>query len=185
MNKNLLEKDVKKALVDFTTKSVQSFLNEHPKLRFYAFAYDCNAEYAGVGICFNTKEAFNETLKHYQEGPYAKHYQAQEDIEDLKFNTGDWEYQCFDTIDLLSDEELTRIYNQLPEDNYVSWNNFLEELMEIFCEALIEFTYTKVYQSIPKTDDFCVFCIDHDEDLSDAKARMQKVEAKMVKRKGL
>lgn len=182
MDGALLGKDIKIKLVNFTTKSVKKFLKENSKLTFYAFGYDCNAEYAEVNLCFNTEEAFEKTLKSYQKGEFAESYQSDEDIEDLKFNTGDWDYQCFDSIYLLSDKELTKIFNQLPEDNYVSWNQFLQELMEIFCEALLEFSQTDVYKSIPKTEDFRVICIDHDEDVSDAQERLESVKEKVQKK---
>ncbi len=173
---------IKQTILDFASSGVQTFRQNNPGLVFNAFAFDCNAEYAEINLCFNTEEAFEKTLTSYQKGEFAEYYQSDEDIEDLKFNTGDWDYQCFDSIHLLSDQELTKIFNQLPEDNYVSWNQFLQELMEIFCEALLVFSQTDVYKSIPKTEDFRVICIDHDEDVSDAQDRLESVKEKVQKK---
>ena len=170
--------EIKKQLLDFTVNSVDNFLNEHPNLDFYSFAYDCNAEYAEINLCFNTETEFEKTLKHYQTGEFSKHYQSEEDINDLKFNTGDWEYQCFETLNVLTDDELTKIFNDLPEDDYKSWNEFVGNLLEIFCETLIEFTNTETFKKIPKTDNFLTFCIDHDEDFEDAIKRLENVKKK-------
>ncbi|WP_205334634.1 hypothetical protein [Flavobacterium fluviale] len=45
---------IKQQLIDFTIIGVQEFLSQNPNLEFYAFAYDCNAEYAEINLCFNT-----------------------------------------------------------------------------------------------------------------------------------
>ncbi|MGE8343485.1 MAG: DUF4303 domain-containing protein [Flavobacterium sp.] len=169
---------IKKDLIDFTDQRVKEFLDNNLNLEFYAFAYDCNAEYAEVNLCFNTMEDFGKTLHNYQNGRFSENYKTDEAIKGLKFNTGDWEYQCFDSINVLSEEELNNIYNDLPDDDYKSWNIFMEELMELFCECLIEFRNSGVYNSIPKTEDFVSFCIDHDEDLEDATERLERIEHK-------
>ncbi|SHF95104.1 DUF4303 domain-containing protein [Flavobacterium defluvii] len=167
---------LKQQLISFTIKGVKDFLDNNLNLEFYAFAYDCNAEYAEVNLCFNTMEDFDKTLNHYQNGRFSENYKTDEAINDLRYNTGDWKYQCFDSIDILSEEELNKIYNDLPEDDYKSWNIFVEELMELFCECLLEFRTSEVYHSIPKTKDFVSFCIDHDEDFEDAEERLKRTE---------
>jgi hypothetical protein len=173
---------IKKQIVEFAEKGVEKFLQENPGLKFYAFAFDCNAEYAGVSLCLNTEEDFAGTLKHYQEGEFSKHYQKEEDIKDLKFNTGDWEYQCFDNLEIFSEEELDEIANAIypdkPDDDYEKWGEFVNELLELFTESLIEFAKTETFNKIPKTDDFTFFCIDHDEDFDDAINRLQSVSHK-------
>lgn len=169
---------IKEQLLEFTINATESFLNEHPDLTFYAFAYDCNAEYAEVNLCLNTPAEFEKTLKKYQTGPYAEDYRSEEGINELKFSTGDWEYQCFDTIYVLTEAELTRIFNDLPEDGYKSWNEFIENLTVLFCEVLLDFQKTKTFEKIPKTADFIAFCIDHDEDFEGGMERLEKVKAK-------
>lgn len=171
---------IKAKLLAFTIERVEQFLAENPDLEFYAFAYDCNAEEAEVNLCFNTETDFQKTLKKYQEGDYAEYYQTEEDINDLRYNTGDWEFQCFDTIYILSDEELQGIFNELYPENkkvedYALWKEFMESLMTFFCEVIIDFTKTETYKKIPKTADFISYCIDHDEDVQTAFARLEKV----------
>ncbi len=78
---------VKSKLLDFTIKSVERFLQENSSLEFYAFAYDCNAEYAEVNLSFNIESAFQETLHAYQNGKYAVNYQSEEGIKRLKYHS--------------------------------------------------------------------------------------------------
>ncbi|MDR2425184.1 MAG: DUF4303 domain-containing protein [Prevotellaceae bacterium] len=163
---------LKKQIIEFAVKGVEKFLNENPNLKFYALAFDCNAEYAGIGLCLNTEESFQNTLKHYQTGDSAKYYQKAEDIKDLKYNTGDWEYQCFENLDVFDENELQKIFDEMPDDDYQSWNNFVNDLLELFTESLVEFSKTETFTKIPKTDNFIVYCIDHDEDFDDAMERL-------------
>ena len=163
---------LKKTIVEFTIRGVQQFLQEHPGLVFYALAFDCNAEYAEINLCLNTESDFSKSLNHYQT-EYPESYQNDENIRDLRFNTGDWEYQCFDTIYVLTDEQLSEIFQAIPEDDYQTWQKFVGGLLVLFTEALQDFTKTEIYKSIPKTDNFTTFCIDHDEDFEDALNRMK------------
>ena len=165
---------VKKQIIDFAVQGVENFLKENPNLEFYAFAFDCNAEDAGVSLCLNTESDFQKSLKDYQNGEFPEYYQSDENINDLKFNTGDWEYQCFDTLDVFTNEELQEIFDELPDDDYKSWQEFVNNLLELFTESLVEFTKTETYRKIPKSRDFLAFCIDHDEDFEEAMERLGK-----------
>ncbi|BDU24432.1 DUF4303 domain-containing protein [Flavobacterium sp. GSB-24] len=169
---------IKQKLIDFTTTGVQEFLSQNPDLEFYAFAYSCNAEDAQVNLCFNTIQDFEKTLNRYKNGRYSEYYRLDEAVKGLKYNIGDWEYMCFDTINVLSEEELNKIFNDLPDDDYKSWKLFVEELMELFCECLLEFRESEIYKTIPKNENFVSFSIDHDEDFEDAEQRMLRVENK-------
>ena len=183
MNTEIKEREkIKSQILDFTIKSVEKFLKENLGLVFYAFAFDCNAEYAEFGLCFNTETSFQETLKDYQKGKFAeyyktevsKHYKTEEGIKSLRYNTGDWEFQYLESLNVFSNDELDKIFNQLPDDDYESWKKFVSNLLDLFTESLVEFTKTKTYAKIPKTNDFICFCIDHDEDFDDAIERMKK-----------
>ena len=165
---------IKKQILDFTTRSVEDFLKENSDLEFYSFAFDCNAEYAELGLSFNTETSFQKTLKSYQTGEFSQYYKSEEDIRELKYNTGDWDYLYFDSLDVFSNDELDKIFNEFPEDDYKSWNEFVSNLLNLFTECLIEFTKTETYAKIPKTKDFICFCIDHDEDFDDAMERIEK-----------
>ena len=69
---------------------------------------------------------------------------------------------------------MTEIFNELPDDDYKSWKEFVNNLLELCTESLVEFTKTETYKKIPKSKDFVAFCIDHDEDFEQAMKRMEK-----------
>ncbi len=162
-------------LLTFTITEVSKFLLEHKDKIFYAFAFDCNAEYGQVNLCFNTEEDFANTLERYQKGEFGHLYQTDKEIEGLKFNTGDWEYQCFATIHVLTQDELAKIFNSLPEDNYKSWKEFTDRLLVHFCKTLLDFRQTELFHKIPKSKNFKSFCIDHDEDIDEAELRLKQL----------
>lgn len=166
---------IQKELLAFTKTEVSNFLTEHPNEIFYAFAFDCNAEYAEVNLCFNTESAFSALLSESQSGKYKASYQTAEQINELKYNTGDWEYQSFSTQYVLGEDELFGDEDDENEDEDGEPNKAItENLLLHFSKVLIEFTKTEEFQKIPKTPDFKVFCIDHDEDLDEAELRLSK-----------
>ena len=167
---------IKTELLKFTKIEVDKFLQENINKTFYAFAYDCNAEYAEINLCFNTEEDFEKTLNNYQKGEFGKNYQSEEEIYDLKYNTGDWDYQCFSTTYLFSDDELEDILDSFPEDDYLSWHGFTENLLNLFCEVLVDFSKTEIFSKIPKTNDFKFLCLDHDEDIKNAEERLIRIK---------
>jgi len=168
---------IQKKVLDFTIDAVGKFLSEHPGLEFYAFAYDCTASMAEIRLCFNTEEEFQKTLKQYQTGKYAHRYQSAEGIRELRYNTGDWEYSVFDSMDVMSREEVDRTYDELNAVSYKAYSEYLEGLQVAFCECLLDFTKTETYKKIPKTEDFAVFCFDHDEHPTDSEERLERVRA--------
>lgn len=164
---------VKQLLLDFTVKEVGKFLSENPGLTFYGFAYDCGLQHTSVGLCFNTEEGFEEIIEaHYQ---YEK---TAEEERELKISTGNWKYQCFETIDIHELEELDTILDL--DDDYATWDVFSEELLDTICECLLEFSKTETFRKIPKTDDFLFYSVEHDEEIEDAFRRMDRVSATMA-----
>jgi len=160
---------IKKELLFFTEKRVAEFLEDNSGLVFYAFALDCNAEYAEVSLCFNTESCFEEDWKSYHTGSSFEFVQTEEHKYDFRYNTGNWEYQCFATTYVLTKKELAKIYKKDIEKQ-------TDELMSLFCEALLDFTFTDVYSSIPKTDNFKILCLDHDESVEDVESRLNHLE---------
>lgn len=164
---NALVARIKAEITRFTNVEVERFLLSHPDKTFYAFAFDTHAEYAELNLCFNTESDFQRCLAYYQSGEWAASYQSPEAIQELKFNTGDWAYQCVSTLYVLSEDELQTIYERLSEDDFSKWEDIVRQIRSIFAQSLLQFTQTEVYRAIPKTDDFMAFSIDHDQDVSD------------------
>ncbi|MCO6507451.1 MAG: DUF4303 domain-containing protein [Snodgrassella sp.] len=97
----------------------------------------------------------------------------------LRYNIGDWEYQCLDTLYVFSEDELNNYFNQLypngVDDDYGAWKAFVNSLFDLFTNQLVEFSKTEIFKKIPKTNDFKFFCIDHDEDIEEAIEHMNLV----------
>lgn len=168
LDKQTIEK-IKQDVVSFTIEETENFLIKHKGKVFYAFAFDLNAEYGEINLCFNTEDDFSKTLQYYQNANSLHGYSSKEEIQSLKYNTGDWEYQCFSTIYPINENVLTTIIQSLNDN---SLPKFIEELVQIFSECLILFKQTETYQKIPKTADFIAFTIDHDEEVEEALLRI-------------
>jgi len=171
VSKQLDVEKIKNELLSFTQKSVTEFLEENPTLIFYAFAFDCNADYAEINLCLNTESSFEKILQSYQTGEFAEHYQSEEELYELKYSTGDWEYQCFATTYVLTDEEAAAIY-----DFETEYENQANDLMNLFGETLLDFILTDEFNSIPKTDDFKILCLNHDESIESAELRLNQIK---------
>jgi len=167
MQKHIKETKLQELLHQITIDTLK-FLSQNPTLQFYSVGFDCNAEYAEILLCFNTEEAFQKTLRHYQNGKYSDLYQTEEDILDLRFNTGDWDYQGISTYTVFTEEELTEMYG----DDY---EKMAKEMMDFNYQLMQKFSQTTCYRSIPKTDNFKPICIDHEEDVDYALAQTEHV----------
>ncbi|MBB6271168.1 hypothetical protein HDF26_001595 [Pedobacter cryoconitis] len=169
---------IENELLEFAKTEVIKFVEAHPGEVFYAFAFDCNAEYAEVNLCFNTEEAFTKTLTECQSGKYKDSYQTEEQIYDLRYNTGDWDYQCFSTKYVLSEDELFGDEDQDNEEENGDDepnNELSDTLLLLFSKTLLEFIKTEEFKKIPKTAGFKVFCVDHNEDLEEAELRLSNL----------
>ena len=154
----------KDEIIEQISADVKIFLKAHPHSEFYALAFDCNTEYAEFLVCMNTQAAFLETLRQYREKDGA--YRTNETvIRELRYNPGDWDDTDISEIELFSEEELAEKYGNDLEKQCAEILQLCEELLCAFCR-------TETFKSIPKTQDFIAFCIDHDEDPEDALARV-------------
>jgi len=163
-----------KELISFTQKEVSDFLAKHPDKIFYAFAFDCLAVYGEVNLCFNTEGDFITTLEAYQRGRFGEFYQTEDQIKNLRYCTGDWEYNGFATADVFTEEELDVIYDETDRDSSARKEE-TQLLLRHFSKILLEFCETPEFKSIPKTKDFRILCIDLEEDLEEAEFRMAQL----------
>ncbi len=71
----------------YSVEALKKFADEHPNETFYGFSIDATM------LCLNSEESFAKTVGHFAP-------MEPSDLRELRFNTGDWEYQGF--ADLLS-----------------------------------------------------------------------------------
>ena len=157
----------RQALLAFTIAETERFIADHPGETFYAFAYDCNLFYGETSLCLNTEEFAAETLRRYQE-EYPEHYQNEDDRQDLRYNTGDWQYQCFATGYVMSEDDInaaTGYDEDLDGDEFSARaEQALSQLMAAVRQTLAEFVQSDAFRRIPKTADFVAFATDHDDE---------------------
>ena len=155
-------------LVAELSNDTEEFLAAHPELKFYSVGLDCNSEYGTMLLCFNTQEEFEKTLFKYQNGDFADSYQTAEEILDLKFNTGDWEYQDVASYQVFSSDELMAMFGD-------DIDSLIECMMDFNYKVLRAFVATEGFKIIPKTSDFQPICLDHEDDVLEALERTKEV----------
>jgi hypothetical protein len=75
-------------MLQFSITAIQEFAADHQEEVFYGFSVDASM------LCFNSEQKFFESLTDYQ-SENLEYYSKAEEIQDLRINTGDWEYQGF------------------------------------------------------------------------------------------
>jgi len=141
--------------------AIEKFSQEHTEEMFYAFSIDANM------LCLNSLENFYPTLAYMQE-QYPKYSSNEKEVLELKYNTGNWEYQGFFTLrDGFDDEAYDKHYN-LPMDNPELFDEGLEEAfsktsyhlaMQALLDKIVE---SGILNLLKKTPDFKVFLSEHD-----------------------
>ena len=144
--------NVEKMLID-SKKAIEYFAKQHQEETFYAFSIDSNM------LCLNSMEKFNENLNFYQK-KYPEHYSKQEDIEALKFNTGDWEYQGFFHLEEGFDHDLYSDHYNLPIENNLYDGDAMKTMLgstayHLAMQSLMEkILDSNVFDYLNKTPDF-------------------------------
>jgi Domain of unknown function (DUF4303) len=138
-------------LADFAQTEIEKFSALHQEETFYAFSIDANM------LCLNSEERFRVALAEYQK-EYPEYYNSAEKIKDLKYNTGDWEYQGFAE---LTDENgfdsraYSLHYDMNVEKQKVSdYGLAMDKLLEILCDR-------NVFGCLKRTDDFISNRVEH------------------------
>jgi hypothetical protein len=70
------------------TAAISEFAKSHAHETFYSFAIDANM------LCLNSIQQFEITLAEYRNSS-PEYYSSDEDVRELRENTGDWKYQGF------------------------------------------------------------------------------------------
>jgi hypothetical protein len=162
-------KNVENALFLIASEYVQAFGSVHRDKTFYAFAFDCNADYAQVFVCANTRAALKTRATDYKHRrPDLYGHLTIQDLEDkLRWGLGDWGFQSF-TTEGFSDawepiEELLLDAIPWDDDNDQRIEDFRTSFMESACRCMIRLESEGTLDALPKTEDFKTFVADHDE----------------------
>jgi hypothetical protein len=99
-------------MLQFSIAAIQEFAANHQEEVFYGFSIDASM------LCMNSEQEFAKSLAHYQ-SKYPGDYSDVAEIQDLRINTGDWEYQGF--VDLqdsggFDDKAYDEHYNSSDEE---------------------------------------------------------------------
>jgi len=78
-------------MFNFATAEIVRFAQSHKGEAFYAFAIDSNM------LCLNSQDMFQKTLERYRT-EFPGRYETESEIDELRNNTGDWEYQGFASL---------------------------------------------------------------------------------------
>lgn len=151
--------DIEKMFID-SKKAIEDFAKEHSSETFYAFSIDASL------LCLNSVEGFEGTLTAYQ-NKYPESYSKPEDIENLKFNTGDWDYQGFFSLRDGFDDNLYSEHYDLPMEHDIYEGEAFEALMQSTAyhhamKALMQkLLDSNVFDLLNKTQDFRAFLSEH------------------------
>ena len=135
--------------------AVAEFARDHPDEVFYAFAIDSDL------LCLNSEEKFVESLSKYQSN-WSKHYSNQNDIHELRYNTGDWTYQGFAELnadcgfvsDLYAEHYDIAMNSEESTASTTKYARAMNELVE-------KLKRTKTFDTLKTTPDFQVLWVDH------------------------
>ena len=146
--------DIEK-LFNGVRKAVAEFAAKHADETFYAFAIDADM------LCLNSEEDFAETLAQYK-SRWPDQYSDPNEVEDLKYNTGDWLYQGF--YDLNDADGFDRsAYNEhyaeagSSEDGTAPHTHYAKAMDEL----IVRLTNSDVFAALNRTADFRVDWVDH------------------------
>ena len=116
------------AMLQATLTAITAFLAEHRDETFYGFSIDA------CRLCLNSEERFRQTLAWYQQR-FPERYTSEQDIEDLRSNTGDWAYQGFFELEAEQgfDHDLYQVHYDEPHastDYATAMSRLVEALRE-------------------------------------------------------
>jgi len=142
-------------------EAIENFAKEHTEETFFAFSID-----AGM-LCLNSKACFKHTLRLYQK-EFPDSYTDSHSIDELKYNTGDWEYQGFFDLNEGFDHDLYAEHYDIPFDNKGLAQNKLDELFQntdyhkVMSELLARLEKSGCFNLLKKTSNFRIFLSEHE-----------------------
>ena len=140
-------------MTSFAEEKIKSFVKNHKSEVFYAFAIDDGL------LCLNSLTEFEKTLNSYQ-NKYNE-YNKTEEIDGLKYNTGDWEYQGFATLNEAPGYNL-RLYNKFYN---LGFNGGTDDALKktkyyiAMNEIIKNLKNNQAFNSIQTSDNFKTFVV--------------------------
>ena len=145
--------DIEK-LCSFAQDAIRDFAAQHQDETFYAFCI------TGSSLSLNSEEAFAKTLAYYQEkypDGIRDGYREEKDIQGLKANSGDWQYQRFavftekDGFDEALHEKHYNLHFPLPGGETIptEYGSVMDEVMKRLVQK-------DAFGGLKRTDGFTV-----------------------------
>lgn len=178
-------KRVEAIMYQTARQNLARFAREHQDKVFYAFALDCNSQYADFLLCANTLEGLEGTASFYkEESPdWYGDKPVKEVMDRLRLSVGDWEYLGFnlDYESMDADWEyvsdLMEAFDGLPatDEALDVQTQARESFMECACRALVRLESEGRLGALRATEDFQIRCADHDESEDESKSRLSRI----------
>ncbi len=135
--------------------AIAEFAKAHPDEHFYGFAIDANM------LCLNSEEAFSQCLAEYQQR-CPDLYADAESMQELKANTGDWEYQGFFELDESHGFDGTAYQDHYDEASSTEDGRAPHTPYAQAMDALVAaLALVEAFQGLTRTPDFVATWVDH------------------------
>jgi Domain of unknown function (DUF4303) len=188
-------------LVELAKKAIAHFADVHKGEVFCGFAFDCNAAYGKVFLCFNTEDHLHASLREAMnpnrpsmvpefdkmmeekfgikpELLYAGNA-VEKAKETLTWDIGGWKYHSYNESDgfiplLWSEWEP---YEEMTSDLILEGDaeEIEEQFLNMVCRALIRLENENAFDALRRTDGFGSLVVDHDESIEDGFERIQRI----------
>jgi hypothetical protein len=142
-------------MVNIASAAISEFAIAHQHETFYAFAIDSNM------LCLNSIEQFQKKLAQYKQN-YPNSYSTDEDVNELRKNTGDWEYQGF--FHML---EIHGFDDRLYDVHYEQAGESIDgrapetEYAKAMVELVIQLLQNNAFRELNLSPDFNAALVDH------------------------
>jgi hypothetical protein len=138
-------------MLQFSIAAIQNFATSHQEEVFYGFSIDASM------LCLNSEQQFAKNLDWYQ-STYPDDYSDAQEIQNLRTNTGDWEYQGF--VDL---QDSGGFDYKAYEDHYEASDEAQKSTpYGLAMDKLIaELNARDAFSALRKTSDFFVNRVEH------------------------
>jgi hypothetical protein len=171
-------KRVEETLRRASADAIAAFAAEHRDESFYAFAFDCNADYGEVFLCLNTEADLAATVRAWLAADPAR---VEREIEsDLRWNVGDWKYHAFNINppcekgwEKAWSETEGLIHDATLDDD--DGDEIAERFLVSACRVMVAMEKDGVLDVLRRDPGFKTLVGDHDEPIEDSWARLLRV----------